>query len=193
MTLLPQTPSQTVGPFFHYGLIFGGESILAGDRTRGERIVIIGRVLDGNGEPVTDAMIELWQADAAGIYAHPDDPRSGQADPQFRGFGRSDTTHAGTCFRFETVKPGRVPSAGVLQAPHVCLRIFARGLLTHLATRVYFSDESDANASDSILASVPPDRRKTLIATPDLPAGALTVYRLDLVLQGNAETVFFEP
>ncbi len=192
MTLF-QTPSQTVGPFFHYGLVFGGENILASNDARGQRIALTGRVLDGDSAPIADALVEIWQADAAGIYAHPEDPRRDQADPHFRSFGRSDTTYPENHYRFETVKPGRVPAGdGTWQAPHVCARIFARGLLLHLTTRLYFSDESAVNAVDSVLAHVPSDRRCTLLAARDPAAAPMPVYRLDLVLQGPRETVFFE-
>jgi protocatechuate 3,4-dioxygenase alpha subunit len=187
---LPQTPSQTVGPFFHFGLIFGGENILARPGAKGERIVLTGSVRDGDGAAITDAMIEIWQADTAGIYTHPGDTRHAKADAHFQGFGRSDTTNGS--YRFETIKPGAVRGDGVAPlAPHVCVTIFARGLLTHLTTRIYFSDEATANATDPILASVPADRRRTLIALRE--PGPEAVYRLDFVLQGAGETVFFNP
>ena len=190
--MLPQTPSQTVGPFFHDGLIFRGENVLVREGARGERIVLTGRILDGQRQPVTDAMIEIWQADAAGIYGHPSDPRSQDADPAFHGFGRSDTWHPGDAFRFETIKPGAVPqAAGGTLAPHVCVTIFARGLLTHLTTRIYFADEPAANAADPVLTAVPSARRPTLLAVRE--PGPAAVYRIDLVLQGADETVFFEP
>lgn len=190
--MIPQTPSQTVGPFFHDGLIIPGENILVRDGVRGERIVLTGRVFDGKQQPVTDAMIEIWQADAAGIYGHPSDPRSRDADPAFHGFGRSDTWHAGDTFRFETVKPGAVPQGtGGTLAPHVCVTIFARGLLTHLTTRIYFADEAVANATDPVLTTVPAARCATLLAVRE--PGTPAIYRIDLVLQGPGETVFFEP
>jgi protocatechuate 3,4-dioxygenase, alpha subunit len=191
---LAQTPSQTVGPFFHYGLVFGGENILATEKARGTGIVITGRVLDGDRAAVPDALLELWHADAAGIYPHPGDSRHAEADPNFRGFGRSDTTHAGQRFRFETVKPGRVLGPdGTRQAPHACLRIFARGLLTHLTTRLYFADETEANAGDAVLAGIDPTRRGTVLAMPKAGTAEPRVYELDLVLQGEGETVFFTP
>ena len=194
MADLLQTPSQTVGPFFHDGLIRAGENILVRPGTRGDRIVITGRVIDGDGVPLPDAVLELWQADAGGIFAHPADPRCVSADPLFRGFGRSDTSHAGQTFRFETIKPGRVPGdGGAAQAPHACLHVFARGLLTHLSTRMYFADEAEANAGDSVLAAIAPVRRSTLFAQP-VAAGATPIaYSWDIVLQGEQETVFFEP
>lgn len=190
-----QTPSQTVGPFYHYGLVFGGENILVRDGVKGERIVVTGRVIDGAGATVPDALVEIWQADAAGCYAHPTDPRSEHADPLFRYFGRSDTTHAGDTYRFETIKPGAVAGTnGSPQAPHLAVRIFSRGLLTHLSTRIYFADETAANAVDQTLRAVDAARRETLIATRDAEmTGSVAVYRHDIVLQGPGETVFFEP
>jgi protocatechuate 3,4-dioxygenase alpha subunit len=190
--MLPQTPSQTVGPFFHFGLVFPGENVLVRDGVRGERIVLTGRVLDGKAQPITDAMVEIWQADAAGIYGHPSDPHHREADRAFHGFGRSDTLHAGDTFRFETVKPGPVPQeGGPSLAPHLAVTIFARGLLTHLTTRIYFADEPAANAADPVLNGVPANRRATLLAVRE--AGPAAVYRIDLILQGEGETVFFEP
>ncbi len=189
-----QSPSQTVGPFFHDGLVIGGENVLVSDGVRGERIVLSGQVLDGDGVAVPDALIEIWQADAAGIYAHPEDPRYGETDSKFRYYGRSDTRHAENCYRFETIKPGRVvaPESG-LQAPHVNVHLFSRGLLTHLATRIYFADEADANAEDPTLKTIDSERRRTLLAVRQPQPDKASVYRLDFVLQGSEETVFFEP
>lgn len=190
--MLKQTPSQTVGPFFHYGLFSGGENILVDEQTRGKRIYIKGRVLDGEGKPVPDAMVEIWQADAQGIYDHPADPRHDRADKHFRGFGRADTVDDGQ-FSFKTVKPGRVPWDNQQdQAPHINVRVFARGMLTHALTRLYFSDES-SNQTDPVLNMIADaERRRTLIAvlqeSEDLPA-----YCFDIVLQGDSETVFFNP
>jgi protocatechuate 3,4-dioxygenase alpha subunit len=191
---LGQSPSMTVGPFFHFGMISGGENVLVRPGARGLRMEFSGHVIDGDGAIVPDALVEIWQADADGIHQHPSDPRSAQADPHFFGFGRSDTTHAGQTFRFETIKPGRVPGPdGILQAPHFNLRIFSRGLLTHLQTRVYFADEPDANGTDIVLNRVPLARRATLLTTRSNEPSSIPVYRLDLVLQGKNETVFFEP
>lgn len=188
--MLKQTPSQTVGPFFHYGLVFGGENILVNEHTAGERIYIKGRVLDGEGQPVSDALVEIWQADAQGIYNHPADPRHKQADPHFRGFGRSDTIDAGN-FWFKTIKPGPAPGqAGQTQASHVNVRVFARGMLIHAVTRLYFAGDS-ANEIDPVLTSInEPERRQTLIAQRE-ESGDLPCYRLDIHLQGRQETVFF--
>jgi protocatechuate 3,4-dioxygenase alpha subunit len=189
-----QTPSQTVGPYFAYALVpepYGYPGIasnrLVGADTPGERILICGRVLDGRGDPVDDALVEIWQADAFGRYA--DAPDGGSAD--FVGFGRCGTNAAGE-FTFATVKPGRVPGPdGRLMAPHIGVILTARGLLNHLFTRIYFADEEEANGRDPILALVPPERRGTLMAQrEDHAAGP--VYRFDIHLQGERETVFFD-
>ena len=190
--MLKQTPSQTVGPFFHASLLFEKENDLTTPQTVGEHIYIKGRVLDGDGQPVPDAMIEIWQADAGGYFNHSTDPNQAQADKNFRGFGRSGTARDSE-FWFKTIKPGQVPGREEQpQAPHVNVRVFARGMLIHTMTRLYFSDEA-SNANDPVLNSIPdPARRATLIAgreeTSDLPA-----YRFDIRLQGEGETVFFEP
>ena len=188
-----QTPSQTVGPFYAFGLIFPGQNTLTTDDPVGERILIRGQVIDGDGIPINDAMIEIWQADSQGIYNHPDDPRHERADENFPGFGRSDTGNPALTYSFKTIKPGAVVWEGdQFQAPHISVRIFARGMLIHALTRLYFSDE-DANATDPVLNSIKDvARRQTLIArredTPDLPT-----YRFDIHLQGDGETVFFNP
>ncbi len=192
--LLEQTPSQTVGPFFHAGLVRDGEHRVALPGARGTRIVIQGQVFDGEGKVVPDALLEIWHADAAGIYPHPGDARFAEVDPQFRGFGRSDSDHAGSTFRFETIKPGCISAPdGKPQAPHACIRLFARGLLTHLTTRMYFADEPAANELDPVLSSIDPQRRQTLLAQPDQALGDALVYRWSIVLQGANETVFFAP
>lgn len=195
-----QTPSQTVGPYFAYGLtpqqygyplasIASPNVIGADQRTpdvQGEQIRLEGRVLDGNGEPVSDAMIEIWQADPQGRYAHPADPRGNVA---FRGFGRCGTgTDAESRFVFDTLKPGAVDAD---QAPHINVIVFMRGLLSHLYTRVYFADEAAANARDPVLRSVPAERRATLIA-PREERDGVAVYRFDIHMQGDRETVFFD-
>jgi protocatechuate 3,4-dioxygenase alpha subunit len=177
-----QTPSQTVGPFFHAGLCRDGGNDLGGG---GGRITVIGRVLDGDGQPVPDALVEIWQADAGGRHAHPDDPDRAAADPSFAGFGRCATDADGG-FRFLTVHPGRVVGPGnSLQAPHLAVGILARGLLKRLVTRIYFAG-APANDEDPILALVPEDRRHTLMARRDG-----TAWRFDIVLQGADETAFF--
>src|SRR5262245_46324030 len=152
--MLGQTPSQTVGPFFAFGLIHGDEHILVNDQTRGQRIIVHGHVFDGGGTAIEDAMVEIWQADAAGIHRHPGDPRRAEADPNFRGFGRAGTNNREREYSFKTIKPGPVPWQGTTtQAPHLSMRVFARGMLIHAITRVYFSDEN-ANQRDPVLGSI---------------------------------------
>ncbi len=196
---LKQTASQTIGPFFHYALtpeaygrpgIAGG--VLASADTLGERVRIEGRVFDGEGRPMPDALVEIWQANAAGRYNHPADDREEAAlDPGFRGFGRLGTDADGG-FRFETVKPGPVPGRGnTLQAPHINVILCARGMLDHAFTRIYFSDEAEANGNDPVLSTVEAGRRATLVAERRESAGEI-VYRFDIRLQGEAETVFFD-
>ena len=187
-----QTPSQTVGPYFAYGLTpaqygYHFKSIfrpqMVGEETEGERIRIIGRVLDGEGSPVSDAMIEIWQADARGEY--PDPSQEGA----FSGFGRVGTgTDPRNRFWFGTIKPGATADG---QAPHLNLMVFMRGLLSHVYTRIYFSDEQAANAADPVLGTVDEDRRGTLIAEREETPGG-TVYRFDIHMQGEKETVFFD-
>ena len=189
--LIP-TPSQTVGPFFHLGMDRPGWNDLTAGNPRGARIAIEGRVIDGDGAPVPDAIIELWQANAAGRYNHPDDRQEEKPlDPGFRGFG-SVATDAEGRFRVVTIKPGPVPGRGnALQAPHINLAIFARGLLKHLFTRLYFADEA-GNAADPLLSSIEDAAaRDTLLARPTGGAPA-ALYRFDIVLQGDNETVFLD-
>jgi protocatechuate 3,4-dioxygenase, alpha subunit len=191
------TPSQTVGPYFAYGLTptgryawkdTFGNNLVTPDAS-GARIRIEGRVFDGDGQPVTDAMLEIWQADAHGRYASPVDERA-PSNVSFTGFGRVGTDRDGG-YRFDTIKPGPVPGPdGDLQAPHIVVAVFARGMLRQSYTRIYFADES-ANANDPVLALVPPDRRGTLIARYG-EAGGHAVYTFDIRLQGEQETVFFE-
>jgi protocatechuate 3,4-dioxygenase alpha subunit len=188
-----QTPSQTVGPFFAFGLIKGDEHVLVNDQTRGQRVIVHGHVLDGSGAAIDDAMVEIWQADAAGIFHHPDDPRRHLADPHFRGFGRAGTNNREREYSFKTVKPGAVAWQGAgTQAPHLGMRVFARGMLIHVVTRVYFADEP-ANAHDPVLCSIADSKRRaTLIAAREAIQDAPT-YRMDIHLQGDRETVFFDP
>jgi protocatechuate 3,4-dioxygenase, alpha subunit len=186
---LELTPSQTVGPFFEVGLLRDPPNVIAKPGVRGERIRIEGRVLDGDGATVPDAMVEIWQADANGRYRHPAD-RQEMVDEDFTGFGRSGTDEDGA-FWFETVKPGAVPSTSRgSQAPHLNLCVFARGLLDHLITRLYFEDEP--NDGDEVLCSVPEHRRSSLLAKR-MRRDDKTLYRFDIVLQGEGETVFFDP
>src|SRR5271156_5756419 len=184
---LLQTPSQTFGPFFKPALIRSGQESLVTASTRGERVAIEGRVLDGDAAAVSDAMIELWQANADGCYDHPEELQERVHDPDFHGFGRVATDERGR-FRFLTIKPGPVAGPGhTLQAPHINVSIFARGLLKRLVTRIYFPDEP-LNASDAVLNAIAPARRSTLIAQIEQPG----VLRFDIVLQGEHETVFFD-
>jgi protocatechuate 3,4-dioxygenase alpha subunit len=189
------TPSQTVGPFFAFGLTptdYDWHEVFANNLVTpdasGDRIRIEGRVLDGDGVPVPDSMLEIWQADAAGRYAHPADTRA-LPNAAYKGFGRCGTDAEGR-FSFDTIKPGPVPGpGGKLQAPHIAVVVFSRGMLTHVFTRIYFADET-ANATDPVLALVPADRRQTLIARREERNGQ-AIYLFDIRLQGNGETVFF--
>lgn len=184
---MKQTASQTVGPYFRIGLIYGQpQNDLVQDKTSGERIKITGLVLDGDGQPIPDAMIEIWQPDANGIYNHPTDPLQAQADPHFRGFGRAETRHEGR-YEFKTIKPGGRDG----QAPYINVNVFARGMLIHALTRIYFEDEP-ANADDAVLNAVESNRRQTLIAVLE-QSGNLPAYRFDIHIQGDGETVFFNP
>ena len=184
-----QTPSQTVGPFFHDTLVSEGGNILVEDATRGERIRIFGSVLDGDGVPVPDALLELWQPDARGLYPHTSDPRAEEADEAFCGFGRAATDDDGL-YWFETIKPGGpAPEAGAGQAPFVSVRVFARGLLIHAVTRIYFEDET--NDADPVLSRLDPEGRTSLLARRE-EGGPHAHYRFDVILQGPNETVFFD-
>ena len=187
-----RTPSQTVGPFLHIGLApapYGVREVFSPVVTDagmpGQHIRIEGRVIDGDGNVLPDALVEIWQADHEGRYAHPADGRPLMSN-SFRGFGRCPTDKGGG-FRFDTVKPGKVPGPnGAMQAPHINVGIFARGILKRLFTRIYFAGDP-ANASDPILALVPADRRHTLMAKQEG-----NVFRFDIRIQGGDETVFFE-
>ena len=191
-----QTPSQTIGPFFAYGLTakqYGyrhpqiAEGQIGDATADGTRISLVGQVFDGQGVPVGDAMLEVWQADAAGQYAGRKDGRG--ANTGFRGFARVGTgADDGQAFRIDTIKPGSVDGQ---QAPHLNLIVFMRGLLNHCQTRVWFSDEVAANAADPVLQSIPAARRDSVIAQrQDTPQGP--VYRFDIHMQGDRETVFFD-
>lgn len=186
------TPSQTVGPFLAIGLPWSDGPFVVPEGTPGA-IVITGRVLDGAGEPLPDAMVETWQADPDSRFDHPDDPR-GQAAPEekeFRGFGRS-MTDAGGSYRIITLRPGPLPApGGGTEAPHIDVSVFARGLLDRVVTRIYLPDEPEANAADPVLASIrDPARRQTLIAQAAEDGGP--EFRFDIRLQGDRETVFFD-
>ena len=179
--------SQTVGPYLHIGLTWLNTDRIAGPGVKGERVVIQGRVLDGEGVGVNDALVEIWQANAAGKYAHPEDRQKKALEKGFRGFGRVPTDARGR-FRFSTIKPGRVPGPeGKLQAPHLSVTVFMRGMLKQLSTRIYFPGEA-ANAQDPLLKLVPAARRATLVARRK----AKGLLEWDVVLQGRNETVFFD-
>lgn len=183
------TPSQTVGPYLHIGLDWLNATDLAPAGVAGERIVIQGRLLDADGAVVPDGMIEIWQANSHGKYAHTEDTRALPLDAGFSGFGRTPTDADGG-FRFSTIKPGAVPAAnGQLQAPHILVNIFARGLLKQLVTRIYFA--GDNHASDPVMQQIPAARRATLIAMP--VSGQSGVMEWNIVLNGDVnETVFFD-
>lgn len=181
----PATASQTVGPYFSIGLTPLVTTEIAGADVPGERVVIQGRVLDGDAKPVDDALLEIWQADAAGNFATP----AFDTPPRFHGFGRVPTDNNGA-FRFSTIKPGAVRGpAGWRQAPHLLVAVFMRGLLKHLTTRVYFPDEP-ANADDPVLQCVPAPRRATLVARR--LSASPSVLEWNVCLQGADETVFFD-
>jgi protocatechuate 3,4-dioxygenase alpha subunit len=193
------TPSQTVGPYFKYGLTPNGayewndaftNNLLTPD-VSGERIRVEGKVYDGDGDGavVPDAMLEIWQADSQGRFSDPQDKRA-LPNSSFKGFGRCGTDASGR-YAFDTIKPGQVADPdGKPQAPHIVLAVFGRGMLLHLYTRIYFDDEA-GNTGDPVLALVPADRRATLIAKRKQGTGN-TVYTLDIHLQGDNETVFFD-
>jgi protocatechuate 3,4-dioxygenase alpha subunit len=193
MTQFGLTPSQTVGPFFAYALTPGeyqltplvGNNLVTED-AEGKPIRIEGRIFDGEGAPVIDAVIEIWQADGNGVYAQP-----GRTNKKFIGFGRCETK--GGVFSFETVMPGAVPGPEDKrpQAPHINVGIFARGLLLRLFTRIYFEGEA-LNEQDPILNLIPVEARKTLIAKRSVDSSGMPVYQFDIHLQGEKETAFFE-
>jgi protocatechuate 3,4-dioxygenase alpha subunit len=185
---LQATTSQTVGPFFVIGCTWLNRNEIAGEGVKGERVTIEGSVLDGDGKPVPDALIEIWQANAEGKYAHLDDNQNKPVDANFQVFGRIPTDDDGK-FRFTTIKPGPVPGPdGKRQAPHLAVTVFARGLLRRLVTRIYFPDES-ANSADYVLNLVEPARRGTLVGKKTANPGSL---EWNVVLQGEGETVFFD-
>lgn len=188
---LVATASQTIGPFFREAMQRPAWSDLARDGAQGKPVRIEGVVLDGDRAAVSDALLEVWQSNAAGHFAHPEDQRTGLHDPHFRGFGRACTDPGGR-YRFGTVVPGSVPAAdGTPQAPHLNVSIFARGLLKRLVTRIYFADHADQHARDALLNAITDETvRRTLIAPRMGDVGGITTYRFDIVLQGDGETVF---
>jgi protocatechuate 3,4-dioxygenase alpha subunit len=184
--MFKQTASQTVGPYFHIGLIDGkGQNNLVTEGTVGERIRLIGTVFDGEGQAIPDALIEIWQPDAYGIFNHPSDPLHEQADPHFRGFGRAENSADGM-YEFRTIKPGGRDR----NAPFISVFVFARGLLIHTMTRLYFEGES-TNATDPVLTQLDNERQATLIAKQ--AEGVPLTYCFNIHLQGEQETVFFQP
>jgi protocatechuate 3,4-dioxygenase alpha subunit len=194
VTRLPETPSQTVGPYFSLRLGGEGQNVLAGPDTAGQRVRISGQVFDGDGAFIEDALLEVWQTDAEGRYRHPDDRWSDEPlDDAFTGFGRAWSDFTSGEYVIETVKPGRVPGPdGRSQAPHLSLIVQARGMLNPSFTRLYFSDEAEANDEDGVLAQVLPERRSTLIARlEDADAEPLS-YHFDIRFGGDSETVFLD-
>jgi protocatechuate 3,4-dioxygenase alpha subunit len=180
------TPSATVGPYLAIGLSWADGPWAAAEGTEGG-IWIRGRIFDGAGDQVPDAMVETWQADPEGGFASPEDPRGASSYPGFRGYARVQTIDPPGEFAVHTVKPGRVPDGdGGLQAPHIDVSLFARGLLDRVVTRIYFADEADANTEDAVLRGLSEEQRRTLVAEPTGDG-----YRLDIHLRGDRETVFF--
>lgn len=201
LNYLKETPSQTAGPYVHIGLAPGAAGFdiyenelgqdIAGPNAKGERIRIEGLVIDGTGSPVKDVLLEAWQANADGVYAHPE--HAGVVEDGFRGWGRVITNFETGDWAFDTVKPGPVVGrSGKLMAPHINLWIVARGINIGLNTRMYFDDEADANAADPVINIVEwENRRATLIAKRSERDGQV-IYRFDIRLQGENETVFFD-
>lgn len=201
LNYLKETPSQTAGPYVHIGLAPGAAGFdiyrqelgwdIAGPNAKGERIRVEGCVIDGMGSPIKDVLLEAWQANADGIYAHPE--HEGEVEEGFRGWGRVITDFDTGEWGFDTVKPGPVTAPdGKVIAPHISLWIVARGINVGLQTRVYFEDEAETNATDTVLNLIEWEhRRQTLIARKSERDGK-PVYRFDIKLQGQDETVFFD-
>jgi protocatechuate 3,4-dioxygenase, alpha subunit len=201
---LPETASQTAGPYLHIGLaprrvgleVFARDfgPVLTDAQTQGERIRIEGRVFDGIGTVLKDVLIESWQANAAGRYAHPADRQPGKApDPHFRGWGRACTDFETGLYALETIKPGLVAGRhGRFMAPHINLWIVARGINLGLNTRLYFGDEAEANAKDAVLGLIEWEARRATLVAEREDRGGQAVYRFDIRLQGEGETVFFD-
>jgi protocatechuate 3,4-dioxygenase, alpha subunit len=200
---LKESPSQTAGPYVHIGCTpnhCGIEGVYPADLgasmlspgAKGERIIVKGHVFDGAGAPLKDALIEIWQADAAGLYNSPSEKR-GKADPEFTGFGRQATDGSHGEYRFETIKPGRVPFAdGRLMAPHITFWITARGINIGLHTRMYFADEAEANTHCPVLMRIEHRHRVPTLFAAREAGGEIATYRFDIHLQGDRETIFFD-
>ena len=198
-----ESPSQTAGPYVHIGCMPNhcgvagvypadlGAAIL-GPGAKGERIIVRGHIYDGGGAPLKDAMIEIWQADAAGLHNSPREKR-GPADSDFSGFGRQATDGSHGEYRFETIKPGRVPFVdGRLMAPHITFWIAARGVNIGLHTRMYFADEAEANMQCPVLMRIEHRHRLPTLFAAREPGGEIATYRFDIHLQGDRETIFFD-
>ena len=184
---LEPTASQTVGPYLHIGFSWLASETVAAPDCPGEHLTLTGRVFDAEGKPIPDGVVEIWQANSHGKYAHPEDPQDKPQTPGFRGFGRIATDKEGR-YRFQTIKPGPVPDPeGGTQAPHILVSVMMRGLLKRVVTRVYFPDDP-LNADDRVLRLVPVERRNTLIARRK----DSRVLEWDILMQGPAETVFFD-
>ena len=192
MTEYGITASQTVGPFLKIGLVREGQEFVVPKSANGA-LKVQGRVYDGEGKPVPDAMIEIWQANVHGKYNHPEDLSDAELVKGFNGFGRSCTDEEG-CFFFVTVKPGRVAGLGnTLQAPHIAINVFARGMLKQQVTRLYFSDEIHANSEDPVLNSIDDaEVRDTLVASKVNDENGIPCYKFNIHLQGEKETAFFD-
>ncbi|MFY9211811.1 MAG: protocatechuate 3,4-dioxygenase subunit alpha [Aestuariivita sp.] len=198
---LKETPSQTAGPYVHIGLAPGAAGFeiykselgwdIAGPNAKGERIRVEGIVIDGTGSPVKDVLLEAWQANAAGVYAHPD--ATGEVEDGFRGWGRVITNFETGEWGFDTIKPGPAMGRnGQVQAPHINLWVVARGINVGLNTRLYFSDEAEANATDPVINTIEWERRRATLIAQRSDDGDVPVYRFDIRLQGEGETVFFD-
>ncbi|MBY6117333.1 protocatechuate 3,4-dioxygenase subunit alpha [Mameliella alba] len=198
---LKETPSQTAGPYVHIGLAPGAAGFdiyerelgwdIAGPNAEGERIRVEGLVIDGTGSPIKDVMLEAWQANAKGVYAHPEG--GGEVEEGFRGWGRVITDFASGEWGFDTVKPGKTPGRnGTTQAPHINLWIVARGINVGLNTRIYFDDEPEANAEDPVMNTIEWERRRATLLAKRTERDGKPVYRFDIQLQGQDETVFFD-
>ncbi len=187
---IPQTPSQTVGPYYAIGLIDGSLNNLLTPETKGQRIIITGRLLDADREAFKDGCLEIWQADANGYFNHPADPNHTHADKTFKGWGRAECDEDGR-FIFHTIKPGPVQNAdGSTLAPHIAVHVFGRGMLLHARTRFFFPN--DAHADDPVFQAIPAARRDTVIMRAGTEDSNLPVYHIDVKFDGDDETVFFD-